>query len=282
MLEPIGDERWLPIEELRGLYAVSGQGRVRSLDRRVQDRNGRRTRLWRGQIIKPYVAANGYLQVRLSRDGVPAPVSRMVHRLVAEAFLGPCPVGMEVLHGPGGAQDNRVSNLSYGTHSQNMFDKNRDGTDQHRNIESCPRDHLLREPNLVAAKARRGIRQCLACNRANARVHAYRTRHGIELDMKVEADRYYAEIVAGPGMPAEQRASRLEEVVEWMREYMADKPDGAESRAALADCSERDFSVSELKRARARLGVVPVRFKDARGHDHWRWTWPETAEERAS
>jgi hypothetical protein len=55
---------------------------------------------------------------------------RLVHRLVLEAFAGPCPPGQEALHGPGGGLDNRwPENLSWGTHSKNVGpDKYRDGT----------------------------------------------------------------------------------------------------------------------------------------------------------
>lgn len=56
---------------------------------------------------------------------------RCVHALVAAAFLGPCPEGHEICHGPGGRFDNSISNLSYGTKSQNNgIDKLRDGTAQ--------------------------------------------------------------------------------------------------------------------------------------------------------
>ena len=52
---------------------------------------------------------------------------RPVHSLVAEAFIGPCPPGQEVRHGPGGSLDNRLVNLSYGTRAENIADQYRDG-----------------------------------------------------------------------------------------------------------------------------------------------------------
>lgn len=51
-----------------------------------------------------------------------------IHRLIAFAFLGPCPSGCEVRHLNGIPSDNRLENLSYGTHSQNMQDAIRHGT----------------------------------------------------------------------------------------------------------------------------------------------------------
>ncbi|KKL71721.1 hypothetical protein LCGC14_2092100 [marine sediment metagenome] len=38
-----------------------------------------------------------------------------VHRLVAAAFIGPCPIGQQVCHGPAGELDNSVSNLYHGS-----------------------------------------------------------------------------------------------------------------------------------------------------------------------
>ena len=54
----------------------------------------------------------------------------MIHRLVANAFIGPRPEGLETCHGPLGKCVNTPENLSYGTHSENMLDCLRDGTDQ--------------------------------------------------------------------------------------------------------------------------------------------------------
>lgn len=50
-----------------------------------------------------------------------------VHRLVAETFLGPCPQGCEVLHGELGKSVPSLSNIRYGTHSENLRDHVRFG-----------------------------------------------------------------------------------------------------------------------------------------------------------
>lgn len=68
----------------------------------------------------------GYELVYLSRKGKSYP--RRIHRLVLEAFVGPRPMGMECLHGVGGKSDNHIENLRWGTRSENIQDKVRDGT----------------------------------------------------------------------------------------------------------------------------------------------------------
>jgi predicted small metal-binding protein len=50
-----------------------------------------------------------------------------VHRLVALAFIGPCPEGHEIAHENGDATDNRVMNLSWKTHADNIRDRTRHG-----------------------------------------------------------------------------------------------------------------------------------------------------------
>lgn len=121
-------ERWLPVTGYEGLYEVSDQGRVRSLDRRVGGPQGPSSRIFPGRVLVPYVQAppRDYPQVRLSRENKQETCP--VHRLVLEAFDQPCPDGMEALHGPGGKLDASIANLSWGTRAKNMGqDRVRDG-----------------------------------------------------------------------------------------------------------------------------------------------------------
>jgi hypothetical protein len=46
-----------------------------------------------------------------------------VHRLVLEAFIGPCPKGMECRHIDGKPTNNRLENLAWGTRKENIQDK---------------------------------------------------------------------------------------------------------------------------------------------------------------
>lgn len=133
MEPPPSAERWVPCPfGYEDLYEVSSLGQVRSKDRTVVSRNrwGPIEKHLRGKIRAQTVGAYGYLTVNLSRDGK-VKIWR-VHLLVAEAFLGPRPPGLDIRHGPAGRRDNSVTNLSYGTRAENEQDKIRDGTFRHR------------------------------------------------------------------------------------------------------------------------------------------------------
>jgi len=123
-------ERWLPAVGFEGKYEVSDLGQVRSLDYLVPGTTPMGAwclRRINGRVLKLTTGRRGYQQVRLGRSHM-----RYVHILVAEAFIGPCPPGMECCHGPRGVTDNRAVNLSWGTRAKNLGqDKERDGTDAH-------------------------------------------------------------------------------------------------------------------------------------------------------
>ncbi len=51
-----------------------------------------------------------------------------IHRLVLEAFVGPCPEGMECRHLDGDGTNNRLENLAWGTPKENSADRRRHGT----------------------------------------------------------------------------------------------------------------------------------------------------------
>jgi len=68
----------------------------------------------------------GYQTIILSRDGKVRGLK--VHRLVLEAFVGPCPDGHECRHLNGIPGDNRLANLRWGTHVENESDKRAHGT----------------------------------------------------------------------------------------------------------------------------------------------------------
>lgn len=165
----MNNEQWKPIPGYEGIYEVSAQGRVRSIDR--LDARGRRIR---GRVLKPETNRYGHLQVGLWSGGEKC--KAYVHRLALLAFIGPPPEGMEGCHNDGNPSDNRLENLRWDTRSANMLDKVLHGTHHHANKTHCPAGHEYTEANTyVYSKSRGGLdRQCRACHRE--RIRAYRAR----------------------------------------------------------------------------------------------------------
>lgn len=199
-------ERWKPVPDWEGYYEVSDHGRVRGLDRTITTRTGYR-KLIRGRVlagIRHIVNRTTgptciFVAVNLKRDGHSRTVP--VHQLVMAAFVGPRPPDREVCHANGNAEDNRLTNLSYGTASDNALDRVRHGVHRQARKTHCPLGHELATPNLVAGSARRGSRACLACNRARAYGYTVR-RAGGSYDVAAGAHEYYAQLMPTPAVEA--------------------------------------------------------------------------------
>lgn len=154
-------EKWLPVPGYSGAYEASDKGRVRALDR-VTDR-GRR---WRGQMMTPTSMPRGYQVVSLWRNGKQE--TALVHRLVLFAFVGPEPEGMEGLHADGNPGNNSLSNLRWGTHSENQLEQVAHGTHANASLETCPAGHPYNDENTYFYPGK-PHRACRICRRDNLR-----------------------------------------------------------------------------------------------------------------
>lgn len=106
-------ELWKPVSEFSDTYEVSDCGRVRNIQT--------------GQLKIPTLdAKNRRMSVLLWRFNKARCFK--VHRLVLEAFVGPCPKGMEGCHNNGDATDNHLGNLRWDTPTNNHADKIAHGT----------------------------------------------------------------------------------------------------------------------------------------------------------
>lgn len=139
-------ETWKPVVGFEGLYEVSDLGRVRSLDREIEwaYKSGKvALRLHKGRILSPSSTKKyaGYLQVNLHARKERKNVT--VHSLVAAAFIGQRPPGIEIAHSDGNTHNNRVNNLRYTTSAENNKDKIKHGT--HLFGETSPSAKLTRK-----------------------------------------------------------------------------------------------------------------------------------------
>jgi hypothetical protein len=114
-------EIWKDIEGYEGIYQVSNFGRVRSLDHEVikMSKHGKNTVFnIKGRILKGTTNWAGYKMVNIRHiDGKFFP--RMVHRLVAKAFVPGYMEGLQVNHIDENKQNNRYDNLEWVTSKQN-------------------------------------------------------------------------------------------------------------------------------------------------------------------
>ena len=109
------NEEWRDVVGYEGLYQVSDQGRVKSLERKVPKWDGERT--VKERILKPAPTKYGYLQLNLYAGGKQKALT--VHRLVCEAFHENPDNKQEVNHINENKTDNRACNLEWCTRTEN-------------------------------------------------------------------------------------------------------------------------------------------------------------------
>lgn len=142
-------ENWRPVVGYEELYEVSDQGRVRSLPRKIICKGGY-PRSYAGQLMTPQLV-KGYPGVMMKDQGRNRRAD--IHKLVMEAFIGPCPSGQEALHFDGDRSNCRLGNLRYGTHHENMADTKRHGRD---NAGSRHGASILTETQVIEIRKMRG------------------------------------------------------------------------------------------------------------------------------
>ncbi len=152
-------EQWLAIPGFEGYYEVSDQGRVRSVRRAVVSHSDSRTRIFKGRVLSPELR-NGYHVVHLSREGVTS--KHYVHRLVLTAFIGEPEDGAECCHNNDVRTDNRLENLRWDSHLENVADCHQHGRYRNPNIGNshCRRGHPFDKANTILSPEGRRCREC--------------------------------------------------------------------------------------------------------------------------
>jgi hypothetical protein len=144
---------WKPIPTFPG-YFVSDDGRVLSRKRKQP------------RLLSIATDREGRPLVALRQDG--RLVTRRVHVLMLLAFVGPRPDGHVIRHLDGDPTNNILSNLAYGTHSDNGFDAVAHGTHVQASKTECAQGHPFSPENTYYRLDRSG-RLCMQCRREAAR-----------------------------------------------------------------------------------------------------------------
>lgn len=158
-MEESTDEQWRAIPGYEGRYEASTWGRIRSASRRQGSRGG---------ILSPGKGKAGYLSVNIYAGGNSKPRMMLVHRLIALAFLGPCPEGQQVRHRDGNPLNPVLTNLRYGTKAENTFDSIGHGTHANAAKTHCAQGHAFTEENIYRSPGHPTVRTCRTCSRNNS------------------------------------------------------------------------------------------------------------------
>src|SRR5438132_404339 len=116
-------EIWKPVVGYEGLYEVSSLGRVKRVADSFMPSGGVRRKA--PYLLGLHRKRNGYISCLLYGDGVRRDAT--VHTLVAEAFIGPRPPGMQVNHRNGIKRDNEDVNLEWCSPKENTAHAHRLG-----------------------------------------------------------------------------------------------------------------------------------------------------------
>lgn len=109
------NEYFTNLKGYEDLYMISNYGTIKSLDKKIKNKNGYRK--MNGKIMKAKVDKYGYFRIGLTKDKKQK--FYQVHRLVAQTFI-PNPNDFPVInHIDGDKQNNHISNLEWCTYKEN-------------------------------------------------------------------------------------------------------------------------------------------------------------------
>lgn len=139
-------QEWLAVVD-NPMYEVSNGGQVRSIDRWVNSKNGSK-QFRPGKLLKIHHFSSGYCYVVMQDK------NRLVHRLVAEAFISNPDNKPEVNHKDGNKDNNSEWNLEWATPSENIQHSYRIGLER-----PSPLKHMI-EMNKAAMPK---VKKCVKC-----------------------------------------------------------------------------------------------------------------------
>lgn len=108
--------QWKPVKGYEGLYEVSSEGEIKSLEKTRKNSKGQY--IQKEKMLAQSLTSTGYKKVELVRNGKKK--SLKVHRLVAEAFIPKVEGKPYVNHKDGNQLNNSVDNLEWCTQAENV------------------------------------------------------------------------------------------------------------------------------------------------------------------
>lgn len=128
-------EEWKDIEGYEGIYQISNEGKVKSLQREITYKDGRK-KVIQERILHNFLSDIGYYHVMLSKNGISKRYK--VHRLVAKEFI-PNPGNLPVINHK---DENKENNLVF---------VNEDGSVdlEKSNLEWCTQGYNVRYGTMI-------------------------------------------------------------------------------------------------------------------------------------
>ena len=111
------EEIFKSIPEYEGLYEISNLQNVKSLNRIIIRSNGQKVKI-KEKILKPAIGSRGYYSVVLCNNIRQR--TECIHILMAKTFISNPENKKEVNHINAITTDNRIENLEWVTHKENM------------------------------------------------------------------------------------------------------------------------------------------------------------------
>jgi hypothetical protein len=121
-------EEWKDVPGFVTYYQVSNLGNVRSLER-IITKSDSTTMHVPGKVLTPtyHFTCKNHARWDVGFSISQKPSRHYLHRLVAEAFIGPQPKGYHTCHNDGDEHNNRLCNLRYDLPKNNIADRDKHG-----------------------------------------------------------------------------------------------------------------------------------------------------------